>query len=253
MKTWKHILWLFPISWLLIGCEKIPGEDCFKSTGETTVEHRTVGPFEHINLENNINLILTQGDDYAVMVRAGKNLIGSIITEVNDNVITVRNDNKCNWVRDFNDDIDVYLTVKNLCSITYRSSGLILSTNTIISDSLNIAVWDGTGTIDLDVHTRVSVLSIHYGSVDYHIRGKSNVCYIYAGSFGPFYCEDLETTFLFMNNCGSNDCYVYCIGELEVEIKYTGSIYYTGKQYAPLPYLAKTEITGSGKLINLDE
>ncbi len=241
------------MSYLLIGCEKFPGEDCLKSTGETTVEHRTLQPYEHISLEDNINLILTQGDEFTAMVRAGENLIGSIITEVNDHVLTVKNDNKCNWVRDFDKDIDVYLTVSNLCSITYRSSGMILSTNTILSDSLNIAVWDGTGTIDLDIQTRVSVLSIHYGSVDYHIRGHSNVCYIYAGSYGPFFCEDLETTFLFMNNCGSNDCYVYCIGELEVQIQYTGSIYYTGKQYAPLPYLAKSEITGSGKLINLDD
>jgi len=251
--TWKKIGWLLPLSWMLIGCEKFPGEDCFKSTGEKTVEHRTIQPFEHINLEDNINLILTQGDEFSAMVKAGENLIGSIITVVNDNVLTVKNENKCNWMRDFNEEIDVYLTVNHLCSITYRSSGLILSTNTIVSDSLNIAVWDGTGTIDLDIQTRVSALSIHYGSVDYRIRGKSNVCYIYAGSYGPFFCEDLETTFMFMNNCGSNDCYVYCIGELEIQILYTGSIYYTGKDYAPLPVLSKSEITGSGKLVNLDD
>jgi hypothetical protein len=248
MKNHNVIIWIYWITVLVTGCEKFPGEDCLKSTGETTIEHRSVDPFEHIVLEDNINVILTQGNEEAISVRAGENLLESIITEVKDNELTIKNENKCNWVRDFNKEIDVYLTVRNLCSITYRSSGLILSTNTITTDSLNIAVWDGTGTIDMDIQTRVSVLSIHYGSVDFHIRGQSNVGYIYAGSYGPFFCEDLVTTYMFMDNRGSNDCYVQCVKQLEVEIEYTGSIYYTGN-----PQIVKASITGTGQLINLDE
>ena len=248
MKTCKNIIWLCLTAFLLTGCEKFAGEDCLKSTGETTIEHRTIDPFEHIVLEDNINLIITQGDEEAVSVKAGENLLESIITEVNNNELTIKNENKCNWVRDFNKEIDVFLTVRNLYSITYRSSGLILSTNTIVTDSLNIAVWDGTGTIDMDIQTRVSVMSIHYGSVDFHIRGQSNVGYIYAGSYGPFFCEDLITTFMFMDNRGSNDCYVRCQKQLEVQIEYTGSIYYTGN-----PEIIKADITGTGQLINLDE
>lgn len=248
MKLNRTSIWFCLLTLLITGCEKLPGEDCFKSTGETIIEHRSVGPFEHIVLEDNINLILTQGNEEAISVKAGENLLESIITEVNNNELTIKNENKCNWVRDFNKEIDVYLTVRNLCSVTYRSSGLILSTNTITTDSLNIAVWDGTGTIDMDIQTRVSVLSIHYGSVDFHMRGHSNVGYIYAGSYGPFFCEDLVTKFMFMDNRGSNDCYVHCVKQLEVEIEYTGSIYYTGN-----PEIVKANITGTGQLINLDE
>ena len=248
MKINRAFIGLYMLTLLVMGCEKIPGEDCFKSTGEIVIEHRSVDPFEHIVLEDNINLILTQGNEEAISIRAGENLLESIITEVNNNELKIKNENKCNWVRDFNKEIDVYLSVRNLCSITYRSSGMILSTNTITTDSLNIAVWDGTGTIDMDINTRVSVLSIHYGSVDFHMRGQSNVGYIYAGSYGPFFCEDLVTTFMFMDNRGSNDCYVHCVKQLEVEIEYTGSIYYTGN-----PEIVKANITGTGQLVNLDE
>lgn len=89
MKINKAIIWFYLLTLLLAGCEKLPGEDCFKSTGETVIEHRSVGPFENIVLEDNINLILTQGNEEAISVRAGENLLESIITEVNNNELKI--------------------------------------------------------------------------------------------------------------------------------------------------------------------
>jgi hypothetical protein len=247
MKNWT-LTNIILILLLCSSCEKFPGDDCFKSSGEITLEHRDVAEFESISLNDNINLIITQGNECAVTVQAGKNLLGSIITEVDDKELIVKNENTCNWMRNYNKDIDIYLTVKNLKDIVYRSSGLIFSTNAILGDSLNVAVWDGTGTIDMEVQTRVCVLSLHYGSVDFRVRGNTNISYIYAGSYGPFYCENLESVFTFMNNRGSNDCYVYCTKQLEVDIEYTGSIYYKGN-----PETIVANITGSGQLIKLDD
>jgi len=231
---------------LFSGCQKINMCDCFKSTGKPTVEHREIPYFEHIILEDNVNIILTQDNECSVKVHAGENIIGSIITEVNNNTLTIRNDNTCDWVRSYNDDIDVYLSVENLVSIVYRAAGDIISTNTIVSDSLNIGVWDGSGSIDLDILTVKSVLSLHYGTVDFHIQGTTEVNYIYASSFGPFYCEDLEANFTFMNNRGSNNCYVNCKTRLEVTIENIGNIYYKGN-----PEIV-ANITGTGQLIPLD-
>ncbi len=228
-------------------CEKLPGEDCFKSTGEIILEHREIGDFQHISLNDNINLIITQGNECSVTVQAGRNLLESIITEVSDTLLVVKNENTCNWMRNYSKEIDVYLTVKDLKSIVYRSSGMIFTTNTIIGDSIDVAVWDGTGTIDMSINTRVCLLSLHYGSVDFRIKGNTDISYIYAGSYGPFFCQDLESGFVFMNNRGSNDCYVYCTKQLEAEIEYTGSIYYRGD-----PEIVKANITGTGQLVKLD-
>jgi hypothetical protein len=128
------------------------------------------------------------------------------------------------------------------------ASGNIISTNTIVSDSLNIAVWDGSGLIDMDIQTVNSVLSLHYGTVDFYIHGYTQVNYIYAASYGPFHCLDLVSTFCFMNNRGSNDCFVNCTKVLEVEIENIGNIYYKGD-----PEFIKSKITGTGQLIKLEE
>jgi hypothetical protein len=221
---------------LLSSCEKLDMGDCFKSTGKIIFEEREAPDFRHIVLRDNVNIILTQDNHCGIRVQAGENLIGSVITEVVDGQLTIRNDNQCNWVRSYDKDINVYLTVNNLVSIYYMAAGNIISTNTIVSDSLNIAVWDGSGLIDMDIQTVNSVLSLHYGSVDF------------AASYGPFHCQDLVSVFCFMNNRGSNDCYVNCTKQLEVEIENIGNIYYKGD-----PEVIKANITGTGQLIKLEE
>lgn len=204
-----HIIIKLILSFLFISCEKLDLGDCFKNTGKIIIEERNVPDFEYIDLADNVNLIITQDVHCGIKVEADENIMGSIITDVQDKKLTIRNENTCDWVRNYNKDIDIYLSVAHLVNIYYKASGNIISTNTIVSDSLNIEVWDGSGSIDLDIATQKSVLSLHYGTVDFNIRGTSNVNYIYASSYGPFYCQDLITQFTFMNNRGSNDCYVY--------------------------------------------
>ena len=243
----KKLLFFLLCSITLTSCEKLDVGDCFMGAGNTIIVTRDLDDFNHISLNDNINLIITQDTRCGVKIEAGENLIPSIITEVSDHRLIIRNNNICNWVRSYNKEIDVYVSVEELISIEYISSGNVLSTNTIVTDSLSVAVWDGSGIIDLDIETRISALSLHYGAVNFSVRGKSNVNFIYAASYGPFFCENLETAFTFMNNRGSNDCYVYCTKHLGVDIEYTGNIYYKGN-----PETISANITGTGQLIELE-
>lgn len=243
----KKLLFLVCVSLVFLSCERTSIGDCFKSTGKQVIQPRDVGYFNKIRMEDNVNLILTQDMENRVVVEAGENIIDKVITEVENNELVLKNNNSCNWTRSYNKEIDIYVSVSELESIYYLSSGDIISTNAIVSDSLNVAVWDGSGSIHLELNTKQSVLSLHYGTVDFNVTGRSKINFIFAASYGPFYCENLETTFTFMNNRGSNDCYVNCTQQLEVEIEYVGNIYYTGD-----PDIIKANITGTGELIKLN-
>jgi len=244
----RYLIIIFGIFLLtLTACEKSSLGDCFKTAGKTIIEHRDIPVFKHINLEDNVNLVITQDNRYAIKVETGENLAAKIITEVTDSTLYIRNQNTCNWSRNYSNEITVYISFQELTSINYRSSGNIVSTNTIVSDSLNISVWDGTGIIDLEIDTKKSVLNLHYGAVDFYIRGKSGVNFIYAASYGPFYCEELKTIYTYMNNRGSNDCYVWATWHLGVVIEYLGNIYYKGD-----PVTINANITGTGQLIQMD-
>ena len=73
--------------------------DCFKSTGKIVDEYRAVQQFNEIQVMNNINLFITYDTIQEIRVEAGKNLVNLIKTDVNNNRLIIKNNNKCNWIR----------------------------------------------------------------------------------------------------------------------------------------------------------
>ncbi len=234
------------IAFTFFSCKKDVG-DCFTNTGKIITENRTSEDFNLISLNNNVNLILTQDSVNTVMVEAGKNIISSIKTEFVNGHLNIKNTSSCNWLRSYAKNINVYVSVKRLDSLKYKSSGNVSCTNTIKNDSISIDVWGGAGTIELDLDMRIARLNIHYGTVDMIFHGSSSVTYIYAASYGPFHCEDLYSGNVYINNRGTNDCYVRAKKVLEATIENIGNIYYYGN-----PEVVSSNITGEGELIKME-
>ncbi len=229
------------------GCKKDNMFDCFKSTGEIVTQERSASYFGGIVLKNNLDLYITQGASYSIAVEAGKNLQKNIKTVIKDSVLTISNDNRCNWVRSYDKPMKVHLTVVDLDSIIYQSSGNVYSMNTLITDSIQVLVKEGGGSIDLQIETGKSYLQLNEGTVDLHVHGNSVVNYISSNAYGPVDCLDLNTNFTYMGSSSTNDCYIQVHMELEVVIDNAGNVYYTGDPYS----ISKTE-NSTGKLIKLD-
>lgn len=232
---------------LIFSCEKYNLGDCFKNTGKIISEERSLSEFSSILLKDNINLILTYGNEQSIIVEAGKNLMSSIHTEVNDKQLTISNTSSCNWVRSYDKPINLYLTFNILDSIIYRSSGDITCTNTLECDTLLIQVMEGCGSINLDLNTQKVFLKEIYGTVDFTLKGKTFTSYIYSAGYGPFNCRELETRNTFVVNQSTNDFYVKASDILEATIDNLGNVYYSGN-----PAKICSTITGEGRLIKLD-
>ncbi len=230
-----------------LACKKTDPTDCFKSTGQVIFEDRESVSVRFIRLENNVNLILTQDQNPQILVEAGENLLDKIDTELNGDSLFIRNNNSCNWVRSFSTLVNVYVNVTNLLQIEYFGSGNITVTNTIISDSLKLDIRKGAGSVNLMINSGTTYLNLHEGTCDITCNGNSSVTFIYAADYGPFFCEGLESHHVFINNRGTNDCYVRAVYELGATIEYLGNIYYYGN-----PSIVNSVIKGSGKLIKMD-
>jgi hypothetical protein len=229
------------------GCKKTG--PCFTSTGKVVREVRYQnGDFDTIDVNNYVNLILTQDTVRKVEVEAGQNIISGITTEISNRHLIVDNTLNCNWLRSYNTPIKVYISVVNLGKIYYLSSGNIRSTNTIRSGNLIVDIWGGSGSIDLTINTYQAFFILHMGTVDVTLHGHCDVNSIYAGDFGFFQCKDLTTGYSYITNNGSNDCYVNVSMFFQATIGSIGNIYYTGK-----PDTLLTNITGTGKLIHFDQ
>ena len=245
--TFFSLNFLFFAVSLTTSCTSENVDDCFSNTGVQITKTRTVAGFNKIELYDNVNLVLVPGISTEIEVEAGKNIIDAIKTEISDSTLVIRNTMECNWVRNFNREITVFVSANNLKEIRYEGSGDVSNIGQLSLDSLYINIRGGAGSFNFDVNIHKLNLSMHYGTADIHVRGKSMITTIVAGGFGPFYCNDLISNIVYISSGGSNDCYIHAVHILESKIFSVGNIYYTGN-----PYRLESTVLGSGKLIKLD-
>jgi hypothetical protein len=232
---------------VLFSCNSEQLDDCFTKTGADITEERAAEYFHSIELYNNINLVLVPGNTPFLEIKGGKNLLPAIKTEIKDSTLIIRNTLKCNWTRSFDREITVYATAPALREIRYEGSGDIRTEGQIKLDSLQVNIWGGAGSFDLDLDVTKLKLAMHYGTVDLTVKGKALITTIFANSYGPFYCSELISNIAYVRNSGTNQVYVYAKHILEVEITSVGDIFYYGN-----PYDIKMNVTGAGKLIKID-
>ncbi|MBE0648986.1 MAG: DUF2807 domain-containing protein [Bacteroidales bacterium] len=242
----KTFLWTLSLLIPLLagtGCGKT-GVDCMTNSGEVILQERDVTPFDSIALYDYVNLFITQDSIYKIVVESGKNIIGGIETTVQNRNLEIRNRNGCNWVRSYDKPINVYISTPNLWKIYYNSSGNVTSLNTLKADSIKVEVWGGCGRIDLDLDVIVGFFYLQIGTADIQLSGTCGIVSMFTGDFGLLDAKNLNSSYSFVSNKSSNDCYIQVHDELKATIQSIGNIYYTGS-----PKKIETIINGEGKVI----
>lgn len=239
----KHILFLSLSFFMLNACQK----GCLTSTGKDITTERISGEFNHIQVWDNMDVIITQSNENTIRVKAGKNIIDAIETSIEGGTLTLRNNNTCNWIRTYDRNISVMVNVKSLYEIELHGTGEISSSNTISSDSLMLNVWDAAGKVDLTIDTKKSTIRYHIGTADIFYRGKTRLSYISSNSYGPVDARDLKSEQTYISTIGSNNNYVWATEILEATIGSIGSIYYKDE-----PAILRTFIHGSGEVKKIE-
>lgn len=233
------------IIWLLPGCKKDHLFDCFKSTGNEITEERTVGEFDKIELRDNVNLNVHPGS-FRIKVTAGENLIEGITTKTENNTLFIRNENKCNWVRSFKNKFTVDVYIPSINHISCYGSGNI-NTDTIRANEFTFDSWGSSSSVNFKFNTGSAHINTSVGPADITFSGHIGVLYLYHNGLGPVHGEACQSDIIFMENKGSNDCYVYCTKWFSPKISFIGNIYYKGNPDS-ITYINN----GRGQLIKLD-
>ncbi len=244
----KLLLALSLIIFTLVSCKKNSFPDCFKSTGEIKEEERNVGDFNTVLLNDNVNLHLSKGNENKLVVKAGKNLLEKIVTEIiSDTCLEISNLNRCNWVRSYKTPVDVYLTFKNLIDIEYHSVGNIDNNDTLNIDSLAVNVREGAGNITLTVNAKKIFSNIHRGTATVKFSGNTWLLFVYSADFGLVDNGDLNARRVYLRSETGNDIYVRTQKSIAATINGIGNVYYYGN-----PQDVSKDGTGTGKLIHLE-
>lgn len=239
---------LLPI--LFSACNRPDAPDCLKSAGESTQEERDIQGFiQHLHVDDlvHVKVFHSDGDD-RVVVRGPRNLLPSLITEVDGERLLIRNENTCNWVRKFSHRLEVDVYSDQLRAISYAGQGDVLVVDSITATRFVFENRLGSGDVLLRVDVDTLEVIVHTGYSPTRVLGRASLAYLFNQGIGRFDARELITPVVSCNNSSINTMEVYAASYLYAYIGTQGDVWAHGN-----PPIVEVKRDGTGELILIPE
>jgi len=237
----KNVLIVLIVSIVFSSCEK---NNCLSSAGDTVQEERMLGTFQYIETYGTFKLYLKNDTVHKVTVEAGNKLIPFIETKVENGILTIKDLNKCNFMKGYRDK-KIYISVDTLKELNINNASDLYTVDTFKTYSLKVRFLSELGYCDLNIDAYSFQLQIWYASGDFKVKGNAYSAYLNTESTAFIYADSLNNTSCAVNTNSMGDVYFKAGRWMYITIRNSGNIYYTGK---PEEIFIK-ELSGSGKLI----
>ena len=226
---------------VLLGCSD-PSPNCFKKSGAIVSQIVDVSEFRTVTVHDNVSIILENGTQQ-VTVSAGSNLISRVNVSVDDQRLTINDNNVCNWTRDYGK-VTINIRHPNLEEVKLLGSGTLSSLDTLFVDNFSIISRDSPSDVYLTL--KGNALSISTNNVsNFELSG-----YLENLKIGFFYgdgilnAQNLIVNRFDIDHRGTNAMHIHAVESLTGIIQGAGDaiIYYKPKE-------KDLNIIGPGKLI----
>lgn len=246
MKT--NYLFMVAVFFLLIissGCNN----KTLQGSGNIITENRNISSFDRIIFSGIGEMTIEQGNEESLTVRADDNILPYIHTEVENNALILGFvDSDQIFIFNPTDEIQFYLTVKNLSQIDFPGAGSI-KINNLETEKL-IVDLSGTGNLEVDSLNANELIVLQRGAGTIFVSGQVKEQDITHSGSGSYHAADLISQTTIIKISGAGDATIWAVETLDVEISGLGNVTYHG-----YPRLTK-DISGMGELIStifLDE
>jgi hypothetical protein len=197
---------------VIVGGVRIAGD------GPHTVQTRTVGTFDRIDLRGSTDVVVTHGTARTLTVSGGRNRVRNVITRVQSGTLVVEQRDSDATLHLWGDGATVTVSTPSLVGARVDGSG-DLSVAGLAGGPLRIRA-DGSG--DVDAHGRLDVLDAA------------------ADGSGDLHLSDLVARSATVNLSGSGDADVHAVSILAVVASGSGDVNYAGN-----PRVTR-DVSGSG-------
>lgn len=228
---------------LAYGCQK-PG--CIESAGALTTQERILPPFSKIELDDNIDLVLVQGDSEKMEITAPKNILPNIQANITNDVLSITNQTECRWLRNPDEKIKIRLYFKNISNFEYKGSGNVTNEDTLRLGSFWINSETGAGVIELKVNIGDLGVILLKENATMILHGYSEHCSTFTNPRGILNLSDLKAKKMYIIYAGLADTHIQVSDELDATIRYKGNVYCKG-----YPTITRQDYFSSGRLIML--
>lgn len=203
-------------------------DDCVRNSGALKNRPVPVTAFENIYVFPGISLVVSQGPEYEVSVKAGENFIDDIEVKVANNALTLKDNSGCNWVRDYGQ-TTVYVTAPNLVEIYSNTEKTIRSNGVLTFPMLRLYSMDffggvGTGDFIMEVNNSQLVIASNHVA-GFYITGQTQQMLLnFYDGIGRFEGADFLANDIVIFQRGSNDMIVHPVQSISGNIYSTGNV-----------------------------
>lgn len=232
------------------GCNSPNAPDCLKSAGEQATEERVLdGKVEILDLEDFIHLTVFEAETTTdrIVLRGPVNLLPSVETDYQAGRLTIRNRNRCNWVRDFGNRLELELYTSDLNRIYYAGQGDLLFADTLVRQMFTFENRQGTGDVFIRLRADTASVVVHTGFSEVQIAGEVTSASLFNQGVGRLDASQLDAQVISCNNSSINELHVSALLYLYAFIGASGNVVSYGQ-----PEQVELERQGSGTLIVID-
>ncbi|HYG16507.1 MAG TPA: DUF2807 domain-containing protein [Bacteroidia bacterium] len=249
----KRLLYILLIPFILASCNEDAGpEDCFKPAGKYTEKEINTGSFTEIIVGDRFVVEFRQDTVDKIIVKGGENVIANVNVKVTDGKLTVKDNNVCNWTRDFSRKIKLTVHCSKLKKLTINDACEITGSDTLRTPSMEIN-QNSTGTVNLTVIILSNILGEsgqmtvnHKSHGEVKLSGYAPIFVPVLFDAGKLDAANFTGDYIFVYHYGINDAHVKPYKVLYVYVGNTGNTYYYAQPFEqPLNVTQK----GQGQVI----
>ena len=237
----EHWISFLVIILFLSSCSE--DNECLKRSGDHVEYMADLPAFSKLEIHNSIEVELVQHPDTMVTITTGENLKSLISMEVAEQTLIVKDNNRCNWMRDYNK-TSIKIFHPNITHIAHQGNARIFSSDTLYYPSITLYSKNKTGDFDLILSNNKIVVSINDLS-NVFLSGKTKE--FFAGAYsgdGRIEAQKLRAEKVSFFHRGTNDILVYPVDLLKGKLVGLGNIIFYNE-----PATRSVEDEGPGQLL----
>ena len=229
MKNKLLIILILSVFAVFPSCKKAP-----LTIGKIVTETRALPDFLEVYLNDDISLSLVRSDTCYIEITTGENLIDNITTEVNGNILTIKNTNELSWIRPYNYELHAILYYKDIRNFIFSSSGTLETKNQYNESNhsylYRFEIDGGSGDLNLLFNNCTQLDFVYkYGTSHVTLHGDNNVLTnIIKKSYGILDAQNLQSQRVDIQSNSPADCYIWATDSINAKINHHGNIYYKG-------------------------
>jgi hypothetical protein len=193
-----------------------------RGDGNVVKKDRSAGSFDGIKVSTGIDVYLKQGDKESISVEADENLHEYIITEIKGDVLHVYSDANIREAKMKR----VYVTMKNVTSLTTSSAGDIIGETPVKGIDIEIEA-SSAGNIRVEVYAKKLDVNIS-SSGDVSLSGEAETLFADLSSAGDLEAYELKVKEADVSASSAGDARISVSDRIKARASSAGDISYQG-------------------------